>query len=260
MTEAQSQYIQQYFILFNEAINTTEDGDYVIDLDAVADAISAEEKPPFYYAEQSQQNKFICRACGYTTDILGTFGYCSICGTRNDLQELESKTIPKLRERIKSGDSYESCAKDAVAFFDSFVGQYMKELIRYIPMTPPRKNRFEKMRFHDLNSVASEWKAVFDIDIYSGLKPEDRDFAVLMFHRRHVYEHNGGEADAKYIADSGDLGVRVKQALHETQESAHRIAGIVAKMAANLHNGFHEILPPIERPIAYNKGRRGRTG
>ena len=70
-----------------------------------------------------------------------------------------------------------------------------------------------------------------------------------MFHRRHVYEHKGGEADAKYIADSGDTSVRPKQALQETQESAHQLAGLMVKIARNLHRGFHEIIPPEGRPI-----------
>jgi hypothetical protein len=64
-----------------------------------------------------------------------------------------------------------------------------------------------------------------------------------MFHRRHVYEHNGGEADEKYIADSGDASVRPKQALRETQESANRIVSIILRMCENLHAGFHEIFP-----------------
>lgn len=80
--------------------------------------------------------------------------------------------------------------------------------------------------------VAGELKEIFDIDILDGLKPEDVEFAKLMFHRRHVYEHKGGEADEKYIADSGDISVRPKQALHESQESAH-----------------HEIIPPFAGPI-----------
>ena len=91
-------------------------------------------------------------------------------------------------------------------------------------------------------------KMISDI-ILAGLNPGDVAFGKLMFHRRHVYEHNAGEADEKYIADSGDTSVRPKQALRETQESAHRIAGLVARMAENLHRDFHQILPPEESHI-----------
>jgi hypothetical protein len=105
------------------------------------------------------------------------------------------------------------------------------------------------MRFHNLDLVTAELKEAFDIHVFSGFNSADTTFAKLMFHRRHVYEHNAGEADAKYIADSGDTSVREKQTLRETQETAHRIAGIVHRLATNVHRGFHDILPPISGPI-----------
>jgi hypothetical protein len=101
------------------------------------------------------------------------------------------------------------------------------------------------------------FRNIFDIDILSGICDEDVAFGTLMFHRRHVYEHKGGEADEKYIADSGD-NVRLKQALRETQESAHATANFVMKIALNLHRGFHDIFPPLEEPILQNERRRLR--
>src|SRR5262249_34289518 len=65
-------------------------GQHVIDMDPVADQVAAKptERPKFYYAEQSQQHRYTCDACGAEDDILGRYAYCSSCGTRNDLQEL----------------------------------------------------------------------------------------------------------------------------------------------------------------------------
>jgi Zn finger protein HypA/HybF involved in hydrogenase expression len=250
LTTAQRFYVAQYCEKMRDALSADADGEYVIDMDAVADAAgNAAEKPPFYYAEESQQNKFKCSACGSFNDILGVFGYCSRCGTRNDLQELSEKVIPAIRERINAGGPYEACVKDSISAFDSSVGQYVSQLVRLGPMTQARRNKLENRRFHNLQAVAAELKTIFDIDVLEGLKPDDVDFAALMFHRRHVYEHKAGEADEKYIADSGDKSVRPKQALRETQESAHRIVGLVLKMAANVHRVFHEILPPEEGPI-----------
>jgi hypothetical protein len=251
LTIAQRSYIQQYCSKMNEVLRVNVGGEYVIDMNAVADAADAAiaEKPAFYYVELSQQNRFTCKACGGFNDILGTFAYCAICGTRNDLQELTDKTIPSLRNRVNAGGPYEACVRDAVAAFDSFVGQYVKQLVARVPLTQARKNRLENGRFHNLMLVAAELKETFDIQILDGLGPEDVTFAMIMFHRRHVYEHKGGEADEEYIANSGDKSVRVKQALHETVDSAHRIAGLVQKMASNLHCGFHEILSVNEARI-----------
>ena len=250
LTPAQRSYVAQYCLRVTEIVDKCEDGDHIIDMDAVADAAGKDiEKPPFYYAEESQQHKFTCQACDEMTDILGTYGYCSSCGTRNDLQELTEKVIPAIRDRINAGGPYEACVRDSVAAFDSLAGRYVEQLITVVAMTPGRRERLGRIRFHNLAGTATELKQVFDIDILSGMSDEDRAFAELMFHRRHVYEHRGGEADEKYIEDSGDKSVRVKQALRETQESAHRIASLVQKVSKNLHAGFHEIVPVEQAPI-----------
>jgi hypothetical protein len=155
-------------------------------MDAVADAVGKEaEKPAFYYVEESQQNKFTCDHCGAFDDILGQFGYCSRCSTRNDLQELEGVTIPRLRDRINAGGPYEDCARDAAAAFDSVASLYARQLIQHVPLTPTRKALFDGMRFHNLRAVADKFKVAFDIDSLRAVKPEDVDFARLLFHHRH---------------------------------------------------------------------------
>ena len=250
LTTAQHSYVEQYCAKMRELLQEDKDGEYVIDMDAVADAAGTDvEKPPFYYAEESQQNKFKCNACNSYNDILGVYGYCSRCGTRNDFQELSEKIIPAIRERINAGGQNEACVKDAVSAFDSVTGQYVKQLLQRVPLTQARRNRLDGKRFQNLQQVQQDLTEIFGIDIGDGVSAADFDFAKQMFHRRHVYEHKGGEVDDKYIADSGDTSVRPKQALRETQESAHRTVSIVVKMASNLHRGFHEILPPNEGPI-----------
>jgi hypothetical protein len=245
----------------NEALCLDAAGEYVIDMDAVADAADASiiEKPAFYYVELSQQNKFTCEECGGFNDILGTFGYCACCGTRNDFQELSEKTMPQLRNRINAGGAHEACVRDAIAAFDSFAGQYVEQLVKRVPLTQARRNRLGNARFHNLMLVAAELKDTFDIQILDGLEPDEVDFATLMFHRRHVYEHRGGEADEGYISNSGDKSVHVKQALRETVESAHRIAAAVQKMASNLHRGFHEIVPVDDESVKRHQQRLQRV-
>jgi hypothetical protein len=253
LTTAHEAFIQQYCSLFAQA-QSAPDGEHTIDLDAVADAVESVEKPPFYYAEESQQNKFTCAACGCVVDILGKFGYCSRCGTRNDFQELV-RTLDAIRIRINTEDVREACVRDTVAAFDSFVGQYVQELVRRVPMTKSRINRLENSRFHNINLVRDELRNTFDIDVFDGIETEDQRFAALMFLRRHVYEHNGGEVDEDYISQSGDKSVRLKQSLHETQETAHKTVGIVMRMAKNLHEGFHGIIPPDEKTIKMHRRR-----
>jgi hypothetical protein len=247
LTEGQQRYVLEYCRVLNAALESGAPGEHVIDMDAVVDAIGADHaKPPFYYAEQRQQNLFKCSACGASTDVLGTFAYCSACGTRNDADEF-AKVAARVRQRINAGESPEACAKDMVAAFDSLAGQYVTQLVRRVPLTPARRSRVGGP-YHNLQRVAEALKEVFGIDITDGMGPDDVAFATLMFHRRHIYEHKGGEADEKYIRESGD-NVRPKQALRETKESAHRTVNVVSRLATNLHAGFHEIFPPDQEAL-----------
>jgi len=251
MTDGQRSYVRQWCARMDMALMTDIGQEFVIDLDAVADAADAAvpEKPEFYYAEQSQQNCYDCASCNSFNDILGTYGYCTGCGTRNDLWIFVEKKIPEIRSRINSGGPYESCARDAVAAFDSFIGQYVDQLVRRVPMTSGRTTRLQRMRFYDFQGVERDMREIFDIPVAKSLTEDDKVFAKLMFHRRHVYEHLGGEADQKYVNDSGENEVRVGQALRESIESAHRILSVVHKMACNVHSGFHEIFPVDRKPI-----------
>jgi hypothetical protein len=242
--------VQYYCEVLGQALDSAENDEVVIDMDVVADAVSKEgEKPSFYVSEESQQCKFICAACEEFNDILGRFGYCSLCGTRNDLADFECSTVPNIREHLKAGIAPEDCVRDAVASFDSYMGQIAKELARRVPLTTARKTRLLRHRFHCVEEMQIIFKNWFDIDICEGMKDEERRFVVKMFHRRHVYEHNGGEVDQKYIDDSGDTSVRLKQHIHETQKDAHDLLSALVKMATNIHQGIHELFPPHQEPI-----------
>ena len=116
-------------------------------------------------------------------------------------------------------------------------------------MTERRKNRLLKQRFHKLEELRETFRNWFDIDICAGMKEDECGSVTTMFYRRHVYEHNGGEVDQKYLDDSGDTSVILKQHIHETQQDAHALLSSLVKMANNVHDAFHQLIPPIPEPI-----------
>lgn len=248
LSRAQLQYVKHYCNALFQALDSKEEGIAEIDMDAVADAACRDgERPSFYVSEESQQKKFNCSACNEFNDILGRFGYCSTCGTRNDLMEFENSVVPEIRTQLNAGSLPEDCLRDAVASFESFTRQAGTQLATLVPMSKRRKKRLLKQGFHDLSEVSEILLTWFDIDIYSGISENDRERTILMFHRRHVYEHNAGEVDQKYLDDSRDTAVRLKQRIHETKEGVHELLGLLARMFRNLHRGFHEIFPPRTR-------------
>jgi hypothetical protein len=261
LTAGQRRFVEAVCELTMKAAHADTDGEHIIDMDEVADKVAkTSERPSFYYTEEKQQNHYTCTACGGDDDILGRYGYCSCCGTRNDLQELTLtiETInAKTRDRIKAAEPLETAVPDAVSAFDSAARQYVKQLAKWVPMKQGRRVSLEGALFHNLKK-AEDLKAWFGVDVFEGIDSRDAEFIRLMFCRRHVYEHNGGEVDQKYLDDSGDMSVRLKQALRETPESIFRMTGIILKMAGNLHEGFHEMFPPMEKPITDYKAQEDR--
>jgi len=263
LSVAQRIYVKHYCRTLADAIDQHEDGTDLtveIDMNVVAEAAGTDSpKPEFYVAEERQQHRFTCSACNEFNDVLGTFAYCSKCGTRNDLDVLTTSTAPGIRDRLNAGGSAEAALRDIVSSFDTVAGQYGRQLLERVPMTPRRRTRLEKQRFHSLEDAAQVFKGWFDIDILAGLTDGQQAAVRLAFHRRHLYEHNGGEVDEKYLNESGDKSVRLKQRLNESGERMHDLLSQVTRIARNLHDGFHQIFPPIPEPIKYNADRKARS-
>lgn len=256
-TDAQRRYVTSCCQRYAEIIESDFVGESVIDMDAIADAVNQEKKPEFYYAEQRQQKYFNCTACRAANDILGRYGYCSICGTHNGLQELAAD-LADVKTRIQAG-AYEGALNDMVSAFDSFARQLAKQLAVRVPMRAKRKSALERALFHNLKPRADEMKAAFNIDLFESLTADDVAFITRMFLRRHVYEHNGGEVDERYITESGDTTVRLKQRIRETAESTTRAVALVKTMARNFKNGFDDIFPPVRTPVQYEEERKRRV-
>ena len=91
-----------------------------------------------------------------------------------------------------------------------------------------------------------------------GVDEADIALCNLMFHRRHLYAHKGGIADQKYLVESGDTTVQLGQLIRETQENVHRLMSPLVKIARNLHDGFHLVIPIHEEPVRYHKERLAR--
>src|SRR5207253_926674 len=72
LTAEQRRFVRAVCELAVAAFAADEVGQHVIDMDPVADQVTTNptERPKFYYAEQSQQHRYTCDACGSEDDIL----------------------------------------------------------------------------------------------------------------------------------------------------------------------------------------------
>lgn len=228
----------------------------IIDMDAIADQDQDRPKPAFYYTAETQQTRYRCSHCNEFNDIRGLYGYCASCGWRNNGQSLREK-FAGLRERLNGGQiSPADAVKAAVSEFDACCRDMTAQIINRIPMKPGRKSEFERPVFHDVDfKTIFLIKAMFDIDLFRGM---DADIAFIrkMMHRRHIFEHNAGVADKRYVQESGDSDAREGVLVRESQENAHQLIAALSRATENFDKDFHEIFSPTRWPIEYFQRRQ----
>ncbi len=257
LTGAQRRHVSYYCRALMDALASEEAAiDVVIDMDAASDAATV-PKPEFYYGGQTQQTTFICEACGGWNDVKGRYGYCSACGTRNNAQILKAD-LDGLRERLNDGRSVPPDAlKSAVSASDSCCRNLVAQLTERVPLTAARRNRLSAMLFHGIDP-ATDLRTFLDIDLLHGIDAKGIAFLRMMFQRRHAFEHDGGHATARYIAESGDTSVAEGSLIRESRENVHQLIGLLNRMAGNFSRGFHELFPPEEKPVSYERNRQER--
>ena len=262
LTVAQRVYVKHYIDTLLESLDAEmppgTGREFVIDMDAVADQGAGQPRPDFYYTAETQQTRYTCDQCGEFNDIRGRFGYCASCGWRNNLASLRV-AYACLRDRLNSGQSGAAeTVKASVSEFDACCRDMATQVVKRIPMKPARKAELERVVFHDVESATVlGMKSMFDIDILRSLANE-MSFLRMMMHRRHIFEHNGGVADERYVRESGDQAARDGVLIRETQGNAHRLIGYLTRIAENFDADFHEIFPPTAWPIEHHRPRARR--
>jgi len=256
LSTAQRKYIELYCEKWQQVQLGDVGTETTIDLDKIADAtINGTEKPAFYIADERQQTLLRCRECNEFNDILGKFGHCSLCFTRNDFEVLSQELFPAIRKDLNAGLAPDRCLRDTVSAFDTCIKQYSRVLALQVPMTPRRRDFMQKSNFSSLSGMAEKFTGWFDINLRKNISEEEWEAANRLVLRRHVYEHNGGVVDENYVSRSKDKTVRLGQRISEKSEDIHQLISSLLLSAKKVHDGFHEILPPDRDVIAYRQKR-----
>lgn len=260
LTPPQNVYIMHYVESLNKALSEVPKGtksQVIIDMDAIADSVTDNPRPDFYYTSTTQQTEFICHACNSYNDIRGRYGYCASCGWRNTAASLKL-ALDRIREQLnESMITASDAVKNAVSEFDSAARDFVEQLVSRVPMKDSRRNQFNGLLFHNLDKFDELMKTCFDIDLLKGMSG-DRGFVRMMFFRRHVYEHDGGVITRRYVEYSGDPGAEEGVLLRETMPNAHKFIGCLNRMIETLERDFHEIFKPESFCIDLEKARKER--
>jgi hypothetical protein len=174
-------------------------------------------------------------------------------------RSVTSILICDVTRKIERGPTFPvDIVKSAVSDFDACCRDISMQIVNRIPMKLARRTELQRLIFQDIESpTIAMLKSMFDIDLLRGMEGE-LAFAKMMMHRRHIYEHNAGVADERYVRESGDKDANVGILLRESKENAHRYVSVLARIIGNFDVDFHEIFQPTEWPINNERARQER--
>ncbi|MEI7847868.1 MAG: hypothetical protein WCK35_18855 [Chloroflexota bacterium] len=141
------------------------------------------------YSEKKVDTELICPECNFRFQVYGIFGYCPKCRTEN-IKIYDANLAIILKEISESQDSQRALRhaySDLVSTFEQFCRKKALTNINEIP------------RFQNLKDTRDYFKKHISKDIYSGIAITDQNQLRKTFLKRHLYEHNGGIVNARYI-------------------------------------------------------------
>lgn len=174
--------------------------------------------------EREVDSELSCPNCDTRFQVDGIFGYCPGCRAENLL--LYDANLSIIRREIGSGAApgraLRHAYSDLVSTFEIFCRKEAK------------RRSIEHGRFQNLDHTRRVFKDAAGLDIMGGLTAEQKRLLRRVFQKRHLYEHNEGIVNAKYVAeipeDASLLSQKAPLSLGELEEAASALRLVLATL------------------------------
>lgn len=176
------------------------------------------------YSEKSVDTELICPECQFRFQVFGIFGYCPKCKTEN-IKIFDTNLAIILREIASSQDpnrALRHAYTDLVSTFEQFCRKKATSLTQ------------ETTRFQSIKDTRDFFKKHFGKDIFEGVSEDNQKIIRRVFQKRHLYEHNGGIINEKYIQNVPEDCKYQGQLASLTEDEFRAAADIMRWMLSNL--------------------------
>ena len=201
------------------------------------------------YKEKRLQSQHKCDKCRCKYDILGDYGVCPACGKSNFISIINAKLNEMMEEFKEADESVKDRPKREIKWekltrcvseFEALANR-IREHMLCIRATPARKSDLSKLNFQNITTAVESMKNWYGFDIFTDISQKDQDFLNKMFNRRHVFTHNAGRVDQKYINNTGDKSVLINQVIRFRSNEIKRFIPLVRVCAVNFIEGFESL-------------------
>ncbi len=141
------------------------------------------------YSEKQVDTELVCPECQFRFQVFGIFGYCPKCRTEN-LKIYDANLVIILQEIANSQEpnrALRHAYSDLVSTFEQFCRKKAASFTQ------------ETTRFQNITDTRDFFKKHLNKNIFDGISEDEQRIIRRVFQKRHLYEHDGGIVNAKYV-------------------------------------------------------------
>lgn len=172
--------------------------------------------------EKKVDTEIECSMCKAKFQVYGIFGYCPLCKCDNII--IYDTNISIIFSEIENASDKNRALRyaynDLVSTFEDFCKKRNKTKVKY--------------NFQNLDSAEKFFKDIYKTSLLDGLEKDDILTIKRLFQKRHVYQHNKGVIDERYISiipeDKSLLGQVALLDLQEFRNATSAMRKILLKI------------------------------
>jgi hypothetical protein len=201
--------------------------------------------PIRWYREKALETHIECPNCTLRYAVFGVFAFCPDCGQHNSLFILHKnlEIVGKMLDMASSVEGelaqrlIENALEDCVSSFDAFA----REVCRIKAQLSVNSDEALKISFQNLTGARQKVRALFKLDLASGLEEYEWKAAIRAFHKRHLLAHKMGVVDEEYVLKSGDASAVVGHKVRISSDEVRQLIRTVGKVAEHFAAGLQSL-------------------
>lgn len=238
LTNNQAQYLLSYLNKFLDLYESEEES-FSINMASIAKDLES-NKQGWIYTEEQQQRKFKCKNCKATFDVLGEYVFCPKCCQPTAPEVIEEK-IGSFQQLLNKTSINHHSLSEVVTSFEKF-GKSMLMRIGGVPISKKRRKKIGNLNFQDIGRANGTLKEIYDIDFFEDVSSEDQKYLSTMFNRRHLFVHNSGVVDQRYLDRTSDMSVKLNQKIRFLPSDMERILPIFQNATGSFATQVSELI------------------
>jgi len=181
------------------------------------------------YQEREVDSEIQCPNCDLNFQVYGIFGYCPGCKSENIL--LYDANIKIIELEIESSNNPQRQLRHA---YSDLVSTFESSCLNKAKKISNDKN----CRFQNISDARKFFKKHLNLNILKDLSDDDKLILRRVFQKRHLYEHDQGIINDKYVRmipeDIKKLNQKAILSLNELKKAANIIRIILLTLVENI--------------------------